>query len=166
MQRPDPPIIDASNASERLRGYIRNTGPIPVRILIGGVMCAIGTLLPFASMYLVYPGEQRAMYLAGRSSLGLLSLIVPLVLAVLPQQRKLAGRYDLTAFGVSCAMLGTVIAVWQSLFTPPGLPAVEGVAGTTVRLAAGFYISIAGYVTLISGYFSLVRERSHYDSQH
>lgn len=140
--------VDKTQLAQHARAFIDAHGRIAVTIFIGGVLAALGTLLPFAYVSTLFGSTSYSLIQGG--FFGVALIVISLGLALLPIKFKQYARFNLIAFGVACALFGVFFAIW--LATSGLLSALGSSAG---GLAIGFYLSILGYGAMVFGYYRM-----------
>lgn len=144
------PTRSTADASEHVRAFVQTHGRVPTTILVGGILAALGAIVPFAHANGIFGGPGTSYSMIQSGFYGLVLLIVPIILGIFPISLKRYAGLSLAAFGVACAFLGIFFALW---IASSGVISVIGAGAGGVTL--GFYLTLFGYAAMVIGYYQL-----------
>lgn len=139
---PDPER--ARQAVTQASSAVMSLGAEKLTSLVGGIVGAIGALLPFYSM----PAEVSDITgtspsMVGQGGIGWLVFLLAIVLGGLPLLMKPTRLFAIAGFGLSTAALGLLIGDRTISFLGQSIP---------IDFGAGFYFMIVGFLVLAYAY--------------
>jgi hypothetical protein len=139
---PDPERV--RQAAAQAHSAVMSLGAEKLTALIGGIVGAIGTLLPFYSI----PAEITDVTggspsMVGQGGVGWLALLIAVALGALPLVTTVTRMFAIAGFGLAMAVLGVLIGDRTISFMGQSVPIDFGV---------GFYFAVVGFLVLAYAY--------------
>lgn len=135
--------------AQGLQSFVRRHGNEAVTVLTGGAAAALGAITPFAHVNGLF-GSGVSYSLIQAGFYGLVLLMLPITLGILPVFLKQYLRFKLAAFGIACALFGVFFSMW---LVSSGLAGAIG--GSIAGFSIGFFLSLSGYAAMVYGYYSI-----------
>jgi hypothetical protein len=128
----------------QVQSAVMSLGAEKLTTLIGGIVGAIGTLLPFYSV----PAEMSDVTggspsMVGQGGVGWLALLIAVGLGALPLLTTVTRMLAIAGFGLAMAVLGILIGDRTISFMGQSIP---------IDFGAGFYFAVLGFLVLAYAY--------------
>lgn len=142
ISTPDPQRV--KQAAAQAQNAVMSLGAEKLTTLVGGIVGAIGTLLPFFSL----PAEVSDITgsspsMVGQGGVGWLVLLLAIALGGLPLLTTVTRLSAVVGFGLAMAVLGILIGDRTMSFFGQSVP---------IDFGAGFYFTVVGFLVLAYAY--------------
>lgn len=139
---PDPERM--RQAAAQAHTAVMSLGAEKLTALVGAIVGAIGTLLPFYSI----PSEMSDVTggspsMVGQSGVGWLALLIAIALGALPMLTTVTRVFAIAGFGLAMGVLGILVGDRTISFMGQSIPIDFGI---------GFYFSVVGFLVLAYAY--------------
>lgn len=142
ISAPDPERV--RQAAAQAQSAVMSLGAEKLTALVGAIVGAIGTLLPFYSI----PSEMSDVTggspsMVGQSGVGWLALLIAIALGALPMLTTVTRVFAIAGFGLAMGVLGILVGDRTISFMGQSIPIDFGI---------GFYFSVVGFLVLAYAY--------------
>lgn len=142
VSAPDPERM--RQAAAQAHTAVMSLGAEKLTTLVGGIVGAIGTLLPFYSI----PAEMSDVTggspsMVGQGGIGWLALLIAVALGALPLLTTVTRMTAIVGFGLAMGVLGVLVGDRTISFMGQSIP---------IDFGAGFYFAVVGFLVLAYAY--------------